>query len=67
MSYSDVSRAVAYFKHAKDAPAFDKFCKSRGMPDMPVVITQSEICRDNLLFEIELDAISRIRMGDKDG
>ena len=59
MSYSDITRAVLYFKHAKDAPAFDAYCENHGLPVMPLVIIHGDICRHNLLFEIELDAISK--------
>lgn len=58
MGFSDVSRAVAYFKSAQDAPAFDRYGTDRGLPPLPVVVAESDICRDELLFEIELDAIA---------
>ena len=58
MSYSDVTRANAYFKHTKDIPAFNKYCKKYGLPAARVVAAQNDICRDELLFEIEVDAIS---------
>jgi enamine deaminase RidA (YjgF/YER057c/UK114 family) len=57
MSYSDVTRGIVYFKREKDIPAFNKYCENSGKPAMPVVIVCSDICRDNLLFEIEVDAI----------
>jgi len=58
MSYSDVTRANAYFKHTKDAPAFKSYCEKYGLPAARVVAAQNDICRDELLFEIEVDAIS---------
>jgi len=58
MSYSDVTRANAYFKHTKDAPAFKKYCEEYGLPAPRVVVARNDICRDELLFEIEVDAIS---------
>jgi hypothetical protein len=57
MSYADVSRAIAYFKRAKDIPTWEQYLKSSGTPAMPVVIAHNDICRDDLLFEVELDAI----------
>ncbi|MCP4260958.1 MAG: translation initiation inhibitor [Planctomycetes bacterium] len=57
MGWIDVTRALAYFKHAKDATIFDKFCTLNNVPPLPVVIAENDICREELLFEIELDAI----------
>jgi hypothetical protein len=57
MSFAEVSRATAYFKSAADAPVFDQWLKRHDLSAMPVVRTCCDICRDDLLFEIELDAI----------
>jgi len=57
-AFSDVTRAIAYFKHPDDAAAFDTWCSSRGLEAMPAIRTHCGICRDDLLFEIELDARS---------
>ena len=58
MSYSDVTRANVYFKHTKDAPAFKKCCEKYGLPAARIIVAHSDMCRDELLFEIEVDAIS---------
>jgi len=57
MSFADVSRATAYFKSGGDAPVFDDWLARRGLRTMPVVGTCCDICREDLLFELELDAI----------
>jgi len=56
MDWSDATRAVAYFRDAADGTAFDAFCSSAGIPDLPAIVTECTICRDDLLFEIEVDA-----------
>lgn len=56
MDWPDVNRAVAYFRAAEDAPALGRCWKARGGPALPVIETESVICRDDLLFEIEVDA-----------
>jgi enamine deaminase RidA (YjgF/YER057c/UK114 family) len=56
--FSDVTRATAYFKHIQDAPAFDAWRKEQKLEPFPLVVAGSTICRDDLLFEIELDAIA---------
>lgn len=58
MNWTDVTRAVAYVKHAKDTPAFTDYWAQNSLDDLPVVIAENDICRDNLLFEIEVDAVS---------
>jgi len=60
-SYSDVTRANGYFKHIKDAPSFGRYCEKYGLPAARVVVAHNDICRDELLFELEVDAISLAR------
>ena len=57
MDWCDVTRAIGYFKHAEDAPAFDRYCTSNKLPLMPAIIAKNDICRDDLLFEVEVDAV----------
>ncbi|MFH1731992.1 MAG: RidA family protein [Planctomycetota bacterium] len=56
MSWEDVTRKVAFFRHAEDVPALTDYCTEHALPPVPVVMTHNVICRDDLLFEIELDA-----------
>ena len=44
-------------KDIGDAPLFKKYCKDNGLPRVPFALSHSDVCRDDLLFEIELDAI----------
>jgi enamine deaminase RidA (YjgF/YER057c/UK114 family) len=55
-SFADLTRAVAYFKHAQDAGTLREWCETRGWPALPMVTTHSAVCRDDLLFELEADA-----------
>jgi enamine deaminase RidA (YjgF/YER057c/UK114 family) len=52
---ADLNRAIAYFKHGADAPLFAEWCAARGV-SIPFVPIECDICRDDLLFEIEADA-----------
>jgi enamine deaminase RidA (YjgF/YER057c/UK114 family) len=56
LGFGDVTRATAYFKHAADQKIFESWLDARGLAAMPVVPVHCDICRDDLLFEIELDA-----------
>lgn len=56
LSFADVTRAVTYFKRISDAPAFDAWRAEQGIGFFPTVSIQTDVCRDELLFEIEVDA-----------
>jgi len=59
LSYHDTSRAIAYFKHRIGGKLLADCLARRGLTDWPVVAAQADICRDELLFELEVDAIGR--------
>ena len=58
MNFADATRVTAYIKHPHDAPVFDAWLAEHGLQAWPVVTTPATICRGELLFEIELDAVS---------
>ena len=57
MDWDDVTRGVAYFRQASDRDSFTTLCAKHGLPLGPVLCSENYICRDDLLFEIELDAL----------
>lgn len=57
MDWSDVVRSLVYFKRPDDAPLFRQYLENNAIGRFPAVIVENDICRDNLLFEIEVDAI----------
>lgn len=57
MDWTDVTRSLVYFKRAPDASLFDAYRKESGLPAFPAVVVENDICRDDLLYEIEVDAI----------
>ena len=62
MDWRNTVRAVGYFRDIEDLPLFEKCCRDRGMTPLPMTPAHAIVCRDDLLFEIELDAISTIRL-----
>ena len=60
MAWESACRAIAYFKNPGDAALLDAYCKARRLPAFPMLAVSADICRDDLLFEMELDAESRI-------
>ena len=55
MTWADVTRATAYFKRAADAPAFLRYRAENGLTNLPALMVENDVCRDDLLFEIEVD------------
>jgi len=58
MTWDNTSRAIAYFKNIDNLPLLDKYCSQNSLPPMPIAAAHGEICRENLLFEIEIDAVT---------
>lgn len=56
MDFRDTTRATAYFQHPLFTPYFDRWCDARDLRHVPVVYVHCDICREDLLFELELDA-----------
>ena len=58
MTWDNVSRAVAYFKDMKHLSLYTTYCSEKKLPRMPVALSHADSCRKDLLFEIELEALS---------
>jgi enamine deaminase RidA (YjgF/YER057c/UK114 family) len=56
MDWINTTRAILYFKDAKDIPLFAQWQQNNDCPLLPAIPVHCDICRDDLLFEIELDA-----------
>jgi len=54
MGLADVTRGIAYFRHAEHTSLWEGYCQTHQLPSLPIIVTQCDICRDDLLFEIEL-------------
>lgn len=60
MDWTDSFRGIVYFKDLKDEALFRNYCKERQMSDFPLSAVCATICREELLFEIELDAVKTL-------
>lgn len=58
MDWGQTVRAIGYFRDLDAVPIFEDCCRQRGLPELPLTPAHAAVCRDDLLFEIELDAIS---------
>lgn len=53
----DICAATAFIKQAEDAPTLLRVLTARGLEALPVVVVQSDICRKELLFELDGEAL----------
>jgi len=57
MGWNDLSRGIAYFKDMSALPVFKRYCNENAIPSFPLAVSQADVCRNELLFEIEVDAV----------
>lgn len=50
---TDICSATAFIKHEKDLPLFLRIMEEKGLSDLPMVICKADVCRDELLFEMD--------------
>ena len=55
-TWADLTRATAYFRHPADVGVLADWLGTRQLSSLPVVRTQCDVCRDDLLFELEAEA-----------
>lgn len=58
MRWADVTRALAYFRRAGDVAAYRRWEVASGVGPLPVIVGTHTVCRDDLLYEIEVDALT---------
>lgn len=58
MRWQDVSRGVVYYPDPSDHDRYVAYCRASGIPDFPLALMESDVCRRELLFEIELNAVA---------
>ncbi len=56
MGWDKLTRATAYFRDIALKAHFSDWCAQHELRRMPVIPLQAVVCRDDLLFEIEVDA-----------
>ena len=57
MDWGNVTKGIVYFKDINDIKIFNNYFTENNIPRMPLAMLQADICRDELLFEIEIDAV----------
>ncbi|MFH1706954.1 MAG: hypothetical protein ABIF71_03435 [Planctomycetota bacterium] len=54
---SETIRGVVYWTDERTLPLFGDWCRAHAAAGLPVVTARTDICRSDLLFEIELDLL----------
>ncbi|MCU0857465.1 MAG: Rid family hydrolase [Pontiellaceae bacterium] len=57
MDWTDLFRGIAYFKDMADLPVYRCIAQELGIPRFPLAVSHADVCRDDLFFEIEVDAV----------
>ena len=57
MGWKDTTRAVMYLKQASFRGTWQAWLKAHRLENLPLVTIQADVCRDDLLVELELDAV----------
>jgi enamine deaminase RidA (YjgF/YER057c/UK114 family) len=58
---TDICAATVFLKRPADADLFWEMAAERGIKDLPVVCVVADVCRKELLFEIDAEAALRRR------
>ncbi len=59
MTLKNTTRAIAYIKRPEYRPLWHAWLKDHGLPLDFAEEVIADVCRDNFLFELELDAVKR--------
>jgi enamine deaminase RidA (YjgF/YER057c/UK114 family) len=57
MNWNDLFRGIAYFKDMTCLPVYRQVAAELNIPRFPLAISHADICRHDLFFEIEVDAV----------
>jgi enamine deaminase RidA (YjgF/YER057c/UK114 family) len=64
----DITEATVFLKNADDYPVYLKVIKECGLLELPAVVTVADVCRHELLFELDATAgINRKSLQNKTG
>lgn len=62
MDWAHVTRGVAYFRQPADMGSYLRWCQASKVRHMPVIVSHHTVCREDLLYEIEIDAVADTKM-----
>ena len=57
-SAQDICAATVFIKNGNDAEITRRVIAERGLDGLPAVYVVADVCRDELLFEIDAEAVA---------
>ncbi len=60
MGWQDLFRGIAYFKEMSYQDLYRRVAAEYGIPRYPLAVSHADVCRPDLLFEIEVDAVQLV-------
>jgi enamine deaminase RidA (YjgF/YER057c/UK114 family) len=57
MNWNDLFRGITYFKNMAYLPIYRRVASELNIPHFPLAVSHADICRHDLFFEIEVDAV----------
>jgi enamine deaminase RidA (YjgF/YER057c/UK114 family) len=52
---ADIVAASVFIKRPEDAPVYAEMAAARGLADLPAVVMAADVCREELLFEMDAE------------
>ena len=62
-TFEDICQASAFVKKPGDVGRLRRILKLRGLDNLPLVCTIEDVCRDELLVELDATAVIARRVG----
>lgn len=59
MGWSDATRAVMYLKRASYLEVWQSWLKAHRLESLPLLTIEADVCRDDLLVELEVDTVKK--------
>ncbi len=59
MGWRDATRAVMYLKQASYNGLWQAWLRDRGLESLPLITVEADVCRDDLLVELEVDTVKK--------
>ena len=56
-SLTDIAAACVFVKRPADAPVYQEHAAARGLKDLPAVVMVADVCREELLFEMDAEVV----------
>jgi enamine deaminase RidA (YjgF/YER057c/UK114 family) len=53
----DIEQATSFIKDPADLPTYERTMEGAGLAELPALATVADVCRDELLFEIDATAV----------